>query len=868
MNKIAQIILVVLFFNANSLIAQKTTDNKLSETDIAAFEGQARQLVSFMEFAFNTLGSSKADYKDKHTIIDQSFLKFFKDDKVQIEDDLVEKRDMVTHKDVQAYLKDIDFFYKNVTFKYTVEEITNEINDSGESFFKVKASRNMKGTTLEGKQMNDNRTRYIELNVDPVKRDLKIVSIYTTKSNEEEELIAWWNNLDNGWRDFLSGSSYLDGTYPLKDIIRIEKDFIVVKSANSSDTIRMRIEQMLNEIRRILRADQLVLTNVPKIYNLNPLGAFNVLKHLDISKAKVPSLEPIRNLSKIETLIARQSLINSLEPIRYMPVIRILDISETSINDITPLEEFENLEVLIISESNVSILGTINQLVNLRELKISGLEISNLDFLSNLINLEVLELSGLPITSLKPIEGLSKLKRLAIDDTNIEDLSPLAGLESLENITLDNTDVKSLKPLEKLPNLKLIYSDKTLISKSDALSFMQAHPGVKVIYESQELMGWWETMDESWRQVFGKIVKLSENPSREELHEISYIKAIDISGNSTISNLDPLEKLASLRELNISQTNVSTLEPISGLFDLQSIQLANTKIKNLGAIESLSGIQQIDFSNTEISSIFSLVKLPNLRLIKMDSTPVDNLHLLIKMKRLEVLYADGIDSLKKHLPVIWDSIPEILVINQTKALQGWWGGLPKEWKDLFKKYESVSSEIPTREELHRIASLKEIELSKTRGINSIAPLTTLQQLSVLNISNMAISDLSPLKNINRLVSLDVADTPVSDLTALGVHKRLKELNCANTQISNIDVVLSLPELRKLNISGTQVSKLNALMKSSNLEELDCFNTRISSLKPIEKLPNLEVLRVYNTKLNAKKVDKFKEFHPEAEVVFY
>lgn len=202
------IALILFFLISDGLSAQNTTAPKdkaqkeLDAQEVEAFQKQAEQLVKFMEFSFNTLGSSKAEYRDKDIIINQSYLKYFRDAKVQIEDDLVGQRDVVTNKDVQAYLKDIDFFFKEATFKFTIEEITREVNDSGEPFFKIKTSRNLSGTTVDGKAVNENRARYIEVNLDQASRDLKIVSMYTTRSSEELEIIAWWNNLQPVWKDF------------------------------------------------------------------------------------------------------------------------------------------------------------------------------------------------------------------------------------------------------------------------------------------------------------------------------------------------------------------------------------------------------------------------------------------------------------------------------------------------------------------------------------------------------------------------------------------------------------------------------------------------------------------------------------------
>jgi len=138
----------------------------LSGEEIDEYRAQAQQLVSFLQFTLNTIGDPDVPVKEKDIIINQSYLKFFESDKVQIEDDLVEQRDVPVNKDVQAYLKDIDFFFQKVTFEFTVEEITEEINEKDQLFFKIQLNRNLQGITIEGDTVNTNRVRYIEINLD------------------------------------------------------------------------------------------------------------------------------------------------------------------------------------------------------------------------------------------------------------------------------------------------------------------------------------------------------------------------------------------------------------------------------------------------------------------------------------------------------------------------------------------------------------------------------------------------------------------------------------------------------------------------------------------------------------------------------
>jgi len=867
--------IVCLTFNLSYAQSEAGKNAKLSDEELKTFEQQARQLVTFMEFAFNTIGSGQTDYKDKHTIIEQSYLKFFKNDKVQIEDDLVEKRDMVTNKDVQAYLKDIDFFFKAVSFKYTIEEITQEVSESGDIYFKIKASRNIKGTTLEGKQINENRTRYIEVNLDQSNRDLKIASVYTTKSNEVQELLAWWNDMDEGWRYFLAGESKINDSVYLKNVTLIQNDYIVKEKIFSGygdtlalfDTIRLNERRVLPEVRRILRTDRIDITNAKNIYDLKPLSAFTGLKYLDISKAKVPDLDPIRNLSKLESLIAGRSLINSIEPIRYMPNLRTLDISGTLVSDIKPLEGIESLEILNLSDSRVDSIQVLSKLIKLRELNLSGLNISDLHPLTDLKSLEVVELSRIKLASLKGIQDLPSVKRLSIDQTLVIDLTEISNLLTLEYLSLENTGVSSLKPLEKLPELRMVYCDKTQIGRAEAMDFMKLRPSVSVIYESQELMAWWEMLTAEWKGAFSGLVELSSPPTREELHEVSFLKSLDISDNRQITSITPLEKLSSLNYLDISGTGVKDLQPIANSFSLQVLNISGTSVGNLSPVSGLSRLKEIDISKTLVKSILPLIELHELEVIIMDSTEVDDVGSLIKLKRLEKIYADGVNSMALQVNKILDSIPDALIVYRTKYLKEWWKNLPEGWKPLLSLSEKVY-EDPDRIQLHRISNIKKLDLTGAENITGLVPLTVLTRLEDLNISNHQISDLTPLSYISRLVVFDFSNTPVTNISPIASHKSLEELNLANSPVSDLTSISGLQSLIKLNISGTQVTKLDPVALCGNLQELDIYNTRINNLKSLDDHKNIKILRAYNTKLSAKKIEKFKVLHPGTEVVYY
>lgn len=870
--------LVVLFFIGIQTTVGQTAESpkstNISEDDLSGFKKQATQLVGFMEYAFNTLGNPKTEYRDKDVIINQSYLKFFRDAKVQVEDDLIEKRDVVTNKDIQAYLKDIDFFFKEVTFKYIVEEITQEINEKGETYFRVKASRNIKGTTVEGNPINENRPRFIEINLNESSRDLKIVSIYTTRTSEEQEIYSWWGSLSPGWRDFFSGETVLHGQIRMAEVEGIGKDFLLNVNEELSndtlqifDTLRLDPAPIMSEIRKIWRAEQLDISQLKGIADIDPLSVFTSLKYLNISGARVTDLNPIRNLSKLETLIASSTLVASIDAIQYTSSIRHLDLSASFVKDISPLSNFRNLETLNLSDVAISNPEVLTLLASLRELKLARVPLSSARVVSGFDKVEFLDLSGVPLSDFSGMADLPALTRINLSKTYIQDVSPLATLKSLKYIYLDFTPVSQLDALKSLPDLEAIYCDKTQVGKSQALSFAQARPEVKVIYESEELSAWWESIPTNWKQVFSGLVEVSQPPLREQLYEISTIRSINISGNAAIQTLSPLRKLPSLNYLNAAGSSVSSILEIKELQELRELDISSTKVVDLSPLSGLQGLEKLNISNTQVSEIEVLGQLRNLRELEMDNVAISSAKPILSLIRLEKLYADGVQALMQVEEQLWDSLPSAHLVYQTPALQLWWDNLPVAWKNVFSEIESVNGN-PDRDLLHNIAALKALDISRNREISSLAPVSQLKRLESINISSTGVDNVLPLGQIKRIRSLDCSNTPVSDLSPLTTNSNLTVLMCSNTPVNNLDPVKYMGNLQTLDISGTQVTRLNPLSTLSSLENLVLFNTRVSSLKPLEDLLKLKSLKAYNTRISEKNINKFRALKPGVDVVYY
>ncbi len=873
-------ILLLTAFSPSPACAQEVEEQAvLSPQEMEAFMNQTEQLVRFMEFTFNTLGSPDASAREKDIIINQSYLKFFVSARVQIEDDLVEGRFTVTNKDVQAYLKDIDFFFREVVFTFNIEDISYNVNDKGQVFFIATTTRTLSGIGVEGDTIYNTQQRFIEVNLDRNTRDLKIASIYTSKLSEKEDMQNWWSSLSADWRLFFARGSMINDVYPLKDVLGFEDDRIFIERFQVSviegyilesrrpDTIYANPQQIYTEIGRLWKTESIDITAFPYIFDLDPLSKLSELRTINISGTWVDDLTPIRNLTRLENLIISGSQVNSLEPLRYSINLKNLDASHTAISDLSPLPAFPSLERLNLSGSSVTDIMQVSFLPKLSDLRLANTSVSNLSPLAGAANLVVVDISNTAVTRLDSLGPLHSLERLHADNTAITDLSPLANLAELQYLFIEGTKISDISALSNLPSLKRIYCDRTRITREQANRFMQENPDVLVIYESQALTAWWAGLPQRWIDVFSSLVAFSDPPTREELHEIANIAHIDISGNREILSLAPLRQLLGLRTLRASNTGIFSIDPLKENIDLEELDISSTVIYDIAVIASLRILEHLNLNNTPVQDISALKDNHRLRFLDIEGTEISSLSPLAFVSNLEIVFCDGLDPDPEEITRIYDANPNVTLVYQTESLNDWWESLNRAWKDVFRNQILMDSP-PARLQLQRLIDLTELDISNLRGLDNLEPLKPFHRLSVLKMNDIQIGDLTPLANLSKLRELYFSNNPVNSLEPIANLSQLTVLDCSNTQVRNLNDISNLTDIQVLNVSGTQIRNLRPLREMHSLRQLDCYNTRIRGLRTLENLENLELLRCYNTPLWPWALKRFQEAQPGCEVVYY
>ena len=783
------------------------------------FQMESAQMVNFFQGMLNFLADGSNSVKEKQTIITQSNQKIFWDPKVQIEDDLDQNRAVSLYKDVPAYLSDVSFFFAGAKFLYTVQNVSVMSTPAGQTYFKVTANRNLKGVTVNGDSVNWNRVRYLEINYNDSLQQLKIVSIYTTKLNERDDMRIWWNGLSDQWKTILGKGVMISDTLPLSHVGSFKDSLAMVYVK----AVKIDSNKLYNSILAIINKKSIDLSGSETVSNLNPLSKLSSLISVNISNTQINDLTPLRNLNNLEELDISGTLVSSLAPLKYATKIKSLKMAKTLINDLSLVSGFTSLEILDISQTPNDNMVSVKDLINLHDLRFSGIKVSDLKPLSGLTNIELLYFTKTPVTDLSPLKSLSKLQVLFCDDSKVKDLNPVGGL----------------------PDLKRIYCDNTGVDRQMASQFMQKYPEILVIYASDELNKWWSTLPVEWKNVFSFYSKLDNSPTTEQLHRLSMIDSIDIKGRTSVTSLEPIKMLKQLKKLDCANSGISDLSPLTGITDLIFL----------------------NFSNTKVTSVDPVRNSKNLEFLYMDNTQVNNIKALYGLKMIKYIYADNTGVNLTDANLFLDSNQESLIIFQTYENTSWWKNMPEEWKQVFLNQMKIIG-IPDKIQLQQIANLEKLSVSENDKITSLQPVIHLTRLKELSCSDTRITDLQALSAMKQLKAIRITKNPLADLTPLGSLTGLKELDVSNTQVEELEPIQNLTDLEILKISGTQIKNLKYLARMNKLKVVEMYNTRVSNLDVFETMNQLTSLKIFNTKISEKKVAKFKTTHPNCEVVFY
>ena len=876
-------IFLILFLSSLCVKAQATL--LISDEDKKEYEFQIHQMVNYLQETLNFIGDSKVSAQEKDIIFKESYNKIFRDENVQVEDDLDENRGTSINKDVQAYLKDIDFFFDDVKFNFEIQNISSHVNEKAEFFFKVEMLRTIAGRNIIGDTISNSAKRFLEINIDPYKKELKIVSFYTTKPSAEDELFTWWNSMSQPWKEYFGkgimvydsvemsrinmilGDSYtilnkheffLQDTFMIvgNDTMTMDRidelyghkpDTIVyvedMVSRWVNDTIKTSLSPIYEVLRQISKRTEVNVAGNENIDNLDPLSEMSDLRILDCSNTKVKDISPIRNLNKIKDLDISNTLVTDISNLKYANVVQNFKADNIRVNDISIVGYFKDLNNLSMSKTDVYDISSLEKCTNLSTLNLSETQINDLSPLKNLLKLYDLDVSNTFVSDVTPLQGLVNLHFLNIEGTQVTDISVLSDLDKLNEINFSNTKVSNINALNNMPHLSKIYCDNSLVTKEMADAYKMANPNVLVINETNALIAWWNGLPSFWKTLLKEQTNTSINPSKEELHSIINIRNLKVG--HYMQDAEPISRLTNLEYLDLSDSKIDDLSPLNGLHNLKSLNISNTVVSDLTPLANNKNLRELNIENTKVKSLLPLHEINSITKI----------------------YANGSEVTSDEVIELRKMQRQALVIYQTDNLRLWWGNLDDTWRDIFNAHLLCNSN-PTDEQLQSIVNLEEITIEADNVVYTLEPLTQMAFLKKLIVNNNQIQDLTPLFDKYYLETLSVSGNPVDNIMSLSGLEMLKNLNIENTPVSDLNPITDLKNIKVLNIGGTSVRNLKPLMGFEALEDLSIVNTDIKSIEPLMELPSMKHLKAYKTKIKNKSIELLRLKQPDLNIIYY
>ena len=875
-------IFLILFL---SILCANAQNSVLSENDIRENEIQINQMVNYLQETLNFIGDPKMSAQEKDIIFKESYNKIFRDENVQVEDDLDENRGTSINKDVQAYLKDIDFFFEDVKFKFEIQNITPQINEMGEPFFKVEMLRTITGRNVIGEIVNNTAKRFLEINIDPYKKELMIVSFYTTKPNAKDELFTWWNSMSKSWRDYFGKDVFVHDTIEMSQInmilgdaftvsmkrpvllqdtfMIVDKDTLTMDRIDElyghkpdtivyidevvsrwvNDTIYASLTPVYETLAQIAKTTEVNVSGNKDIANLDPLAELSELRYLDCSGTNIRNINPIRNLNKIKELNISDTYVTDISNLKYANVVQDFKADNIRIDDISVVGFFKDIATLSVSNTDVYDILSLSQCSNLSTLNLSGTKVNDISPLENLHKLYDVNVSNTMITDVAPLQGLVNLHFINIENTKVSDISSLSNLDKLNEINFSSTPVSNINVLSNMPHLTKIYCDNSSVSKEMANAYKMNNPNVLVINESEALLAWWNELPSFWKTLLKDQANTSINPTKEELHSIINIRNLKV--DHYMQDVTPINRLTNIEYLDLSDSKIDDISPLYGLHNLKSLNISNTKVSDLTPLASNKNLRELNIENTNVESL----------------SPLHEINSLSK------IYADGTNVSTKEVVELRKIQRQAIVIYQTDNLRLWWGNLKEPWREIFNKHYLCNAN-PTAEQLQSIINLEEIVIDDEYVVDHLEPLSYMVFLKKLIVNNNQIQDLSPLFDKYYLEVLSVSGNPVDNIMPLSDLVMLKNLNIENTPVGDLNPIAGLVNIKVLNIAGTSVSNLKPLAAFESLEDLSIVNTGVKSVVTLENLPSLKHLKAYKTKIKSKHIDLLKVKNPDLNVMYY
>jgi hypothetical protein len=283
--------------------------------------------------------------------------------------------------------------------------------------------------------------------------------------------------------------------------------------------------------------------------------------------------------------------------------------------------------------------------------------------------------------------------------------------------------------------------------------------------------------------------------------------------------------------------------PVGGL---RRLQLHTTKGLKPGQLPTLKSLTSLSVSGCHALAAVESLHLPP-TLTALDLSFCTNLkclagvELLVHLHSLDLSFVHGFGPLPalptslRELSLSFSNVTDLTVVSGLSELTH---------LNLSGCSELLDSALLCVSSLSKLAHLN---LTGCVGLRDLAPLSSVQSLQVLNLTNCHVQDLRPVSKLPHLTRLEL--TNCEGVRSLdGVPPRLHTLNLnLSAACADVQGLSKLIGLRVLHLAGSHVQDLRALEHMPQLESLyvwTCEKLQDSCLQSLKNLTGLRLFDVY------------------------
>lgn len=420
------------------------------------------------------------------------------------------------------------------------------------------------------------------------------------------------------------------------------------------------------------------------IVDLAAFKAMSQLTMLNVSETSIRSLEGLKGHPSLETLFINQTQIKNLTPLLGLPKLTKVYADQTGITEqaaSTFMAQKSNTLVITNSEQIMkwwkslpgnwqtvfsSIINQespskeqIIQLINIDSLDVSGQNLQNASPLLKFKGLKMLDISQNHFSDFSFTKDMKELTYLRGEELPVESTDGLDQNTQLQFLILTQSGIHDMKALSYLNQLELVDLDQTFVDESQVSEFLKSNPKTVVIYQSETLKNWWDSLTEDWKTIWSL-----KKVDTYHLHALIEQQEVSIS-NLSVSTLSPLNIFINLQKITLDRVSMTSLDELYVHADLRSLTCTNGPLQSLSGITQLKELTYLNISNTAIEDLKELDGLKSLKELNCSGTGIS------KMKGIEALY--GLTTLNVSNTRIWrlDRLSDLenlqkLVCNNTR----------------------------------------------------------------------------------------------------------------------------------------------------------------------------------------------------------